>query len=80
MISIRTSIGFGKNPMTSQLKTLVVVETAIPSAATADTRNPINSLFIPITLGRFELLNILKTIAHAVAHRSTSYARFSVIL
>jgi hypothetical protein len=60
-----------------------VVETAIPSAARANTSNPINSLFIPITLSRFKLLNVLKTIAHAVAHRSTNYMkfiRFSVIL
>lgn len=55
---------------------VAVVETVIPSAATANTRNPINSLFIPTTLSRFKLLNILKTIAHAVAHRSTNYARF----
>jgi hypothetical protein len=38
MISIRTTIGLGKKPhdfLCSELKTLAVVETAIPSAATA---------------------------------------------
>ena len=58
---------------------VAVVETATPSAATANTRNPINTLFIPITLSRF-ISYILKTKAHTVAHRSTSYPRFSVEL
>jgi hypothetical protein len=56
---------------------VAAVETAIPNAATANTKNPINSLFIPITLSSFELLNIFKTMVNAVAHRSTNYVRFT---